>query len=209
MSQSDTVTKILDAAEQLFAEHGFAETSLRSITSKAGVNLAAVNYHFGSKKDLIHSVFSRFLDPFMENLTNRLDSVEQTGKVPDLESTLNFLVDEIMAVPPRHHNDLSVFMRLMGLAYNQKQGHLKRYLTETYREQFERYFVLLRQACPELPPGDMFWRSYFILGAAVFTMSGADTLLAIAERDYEIDDNLESVMRKMVPFMAAGLRSHT
>lgn len=50
MAQSDTVTRILDTAEVLFAERGFAETSLRNITSKARVNLAAVNYHFGSKK---------------------------------------------------------------------------------------------------------------------------------------------------------------
>lgn len=64
MAQSETVERILDAAEQLFAEKGFAETSLRLITSKAGVNLAAVNYHFGSKKALIQAVFSRFLGPF-------------------------------------------------------------------------------------------------------------------------------------------------
>lgn len=49
-SRSDTKTRILDAAEKLFAERGFSETSLRLITSKAEVNLASVNYHFGSKK---------------------------------------------------------------------------------------------------------------------------------------------------------------
>jgi AcrR family transcriptional regulator len=59
MAQSETVERILDAAEQLFAEKGFAETSLRLITSKAGVNLAAVNYHFGSKKALIPSLKTR------------------------------------------------------------------------------------------------------------------------------------------------------
>ena len=208
MSQSVTVERILDAAEQLFAEHGFAETSLRSITSKAGVNLAAVNYHFGSKKDLIHSVFSRFLDPFVKNLGQRLDAVEIADEIPDLESALHMLVDEIMAVQPRSEKDLSVFMRLMGMAYNQNQGHLKRYLTDAYTEEFGRYFALLRRVCPELPPSEMFWRTYFILGSAVFTMSGADALLAIAERDYGISDDMESVMRKMVPFMAAGLRSH-
>lgn len=68
MAQSETVERILDAAEQLFAEKGFAETSLRLITSKAGVNLAAVNYHFGSKKALIQAVFSRFLGPFCASL---------------------------------------------------------------------------------------------------------------------------------------------
>ena len=63
MAQSDTVERILDVAEILFAEKGFAETSLRLITSKAQVNLAAVNYHFGSKKSLIQAVFSRFFPP--------------------------------------------------------------------------------------------------------------------------------------------------
>ena len=73
MAQSETVERILDAAEQLFAEKGFAETSLRLITSKAGVNLAAVNYHFGSKKALIQAVFSRFLGPFCLSLDKELE----------------------------------------------------------------------------------------------------------------------------------------
>ena len=73
MAQSETVERILDAAEQLFAEKGFAETSLRLITSKAGVNLAAVNYHFGSKKALIQAVFSRFLGPFCASLDRELE----------------------------------------------------------------------------------------------------------------------------------------
>ncbi|TVP55269.1 MAG: TetR/AcrR family transcriptional regulator, partial [Halomonadaceae bacterium] len=64
MAQSETVDRILDAAEELFAERGFSETSLRMITSHARVNLAAVNYHFGSKKALIQAVFARFLTPF-------------------------------------------------------------------------------------------------------------------------------------------------
>lgn len=76
MAQSDTVDRILDAAEELFAERGFAETSLRMITSKAGVNLAAVNYHFGSKNALIQSVFARFLTPFSATLEAEFDELE-------------------------------------------------------------------------------------------------------------------------------------
>ena len=78
MAQLDTVERILDTAENLFAEKGFAETSLRLITSKAKVNLAAVNYHFGSKKSLIQAVFSRFLGPFCANLDAELDRLEST-----------------------------------------------------------------------------------------------------------------------------------
>nr|MDT0253317.1 TetR/AcrR family transcriptional regulator [Endozoicomonas sp.] len=209
MSQSATVDRILDAAEKLFAEHGFAETSLRSITSKAGVNLAAVNYHFGSKKSLIQAVFSRFLNHFVSNLSQALVKYQDNKDVIDLEEILHLLVDQIMAVKPRSAEDLSVCMRLIGLAYTQGQGHLKKYLREVYGDVFQTYLQLMVKACPNLPMGDLFWRVYFILGSAVFTLSGANALRAIAESDYGVDYELEEIMRKMVPFMAAGLRAHT
>src|ERR671936_254385 len=61
--QHETRTRILDAAEELFMQHGFEGTSMRQLTARAGVNLAAVNYHFGSKHALIEALFRRRLDP--------------------------------------------------------------------------------------------------------------------------------------------------
>ncbi len=209
MSQSVTVERILNAAELLFAEQGFSETSLRSITSRAGVNLAAVNYHFGSKKALIQAVFSRFLEPFAENLSCALDKLDAEGSEPDLEPALDLLVDQIMAIKHRGREDLSIFMRLIGLAFNETQGHLKRHLNERYGNVFQRYFKLLVRICPHLHAGDLFWRVNFILGATVFTMSGFNALKAIAENDYGIEGDVEGILRRMVPFMAAGLRAHT
>jgi AcrR family transcriptional regulator len=60
-SKVQTQQRILDAAQSLFAESGFNDTSLRQITTKAEVNLASVNYHFGSKKELIQAVLQRYL----------------------------------------------------------------------------------------------------------------------------------------------------
>ena len=57
-----TKERILGAAEELFAQHGFAGTSLRQVTSRADVNIAAVNYHFGSKENLVNEVFRRRMD---------------------------------------------------------------------------------------------------------------------------------------------------
>src|SRR6202171_5183423 len=65
-ASADTKTRILDAAEHLFMEHGFEATSLRQLTSAAGVNLAAVNYHFGSKEELFQAVLTRRLDPMKQ-----------------------------------------------------------------------------------------------------------------------------------------------
>ncbi len=63
--KGETKSQILDAAELLFAEHGFNETSLRTITSKAGVNLASVNYHYGDKKTLVRAVLSQYTLMFL------------------------------------------------------------------------------------------------------------------------------------------------
>ncbi|MBB2894830.1 TetR/AcrR family transcriptional regulator [Pseudomonas sp. AS2.8] len=210
MAQSDTVERILDAAEQLFAERGFAETSLRLITTRAAVNLAAVNYHFGSKKALIQAVFSRFLDPFCFNLERDLDQWQpKQGEDVSLEALLNLLVDHSLAIKPRHGNDLSVFMRLLGLAFSQSQGHLRKYLEQTYGRAFRRFLLLVNRAVPEIPPLELFWRAHFMLGAAVFSMSGIKALRAIGENDFGVDTHTDQVLRLMVPFLASGMRAPT
>src|SRR3954471_17969486 len=82
-TDSDTKTRILDAAEQLFTEQGFEATSLRSLTTAAGVNLAAVNYHFGTKEELFQAVLTRRLDPMNQERIELLERVErQAGGKP-------------------------------------------------------------------------------------------------------------------------------
>lgn len=208
MAQSETVERILDAAEQLFAEKGFAETSLRLITSKAGVNLAAVNYHFGSKKALIQAVFVRFLNPFVSSLEQELNRRGQAQEhTPSLEELLEMLVRQALLVKPRSGNDLSIFMRLVGLAFSQSQGHLRKYLNEVYGAVFLRYMRLVQQASPDLPPQELFWRIHFMLGTAAFTMSSLKALRAIAEVKMGTHSGIDQVLQLMVPFLAAGMRA--
>ncbi len=113
----------------------------------------------------------------------------------------------MLAVKPRSGNDLSIFMRLLGLAFNQSQGHLRKYLEEVYGRVFRRYMLLLIEAAPRMPPLELFWRIHFMLGAAAFTMSGIKALRAMAENDYGVHTTTEQVMRMMVPFLAAGARA--
>ncbi|MFO7706421.1 MAG: TetR family transcriptional regulator [Halopseudomonas sp.] len=209
MAQSETVERILDAAEQLFAEKGFAETSLRLITSKAGVNLAAVNYHFGSKKALIQAVFVRFLNPFVASLEQELDRHQREGDLAglSLEQLLEMLVRQALSVKPRSGNDLSIFMRLLGLAFSQSQGHLRKYLSEVYGRVFQRFMSLVLAAAPQLPARELFWRVHFMLGSAAFTLSSLKALRAIAESEFDVHTGLDEVFKLMVPFMAAGMRA--
>ncbi|GHC25873.1 TetR/AcrR family transcriptional regulator [Aidingimonas halophila] len=208
MAQNDTVTRILDTAEVLFAERGFAETSLRHITSKARVNLAAVNYHFGSKKSLIQAVFARYLDPFTERFHTVLDDLEQryAGEVIPLEVLLDNMARTVLEVPAER-NSLKVFMRLLGLAYSQAQGHLRRYIQEHYGSVFSRFSSLVRQATPELPDAERFWRLHFVLGTVIFTLSGLDALRDIAEKDYGEHVSVRGLIDRLRPVVVAAMQA--
>src|SRR6185503_15006764 len=89
-TSADTKTRILDAAEELFTRHGFEATSLRSLTAAAGVNLAAVNYHFGSKEVLFQAVLTRRLDPMNQERIELLEALEREGgaRPPSCEKVL-------------------------------------------------------------------------------------------------------------------------
>ena len=203
MAQKDTVERILDAAEDLFSEKGFAETSLRNITTKAGVNLAAVNYHFGSKKSLIQAVFARYLTPFSQQFSTQLDLIKQQERTP--EQLLKLLLITLTKSGLENPAKFAVFMRLLGLAYSQGQGHLRKFLTSEYGDVFKRYMKEINRITPQLSPVERFWRIHFMLGAAVFTMSSVDSLMAMADHDLGIESQVKDVIGQLMPFLASGL----
>ncbi|WP_339806683.1 TetR/AcrR family transcriptional regulator [uncultured Marinobacter sp.] len=209
MAQSDTVDKILDAAEELFAAQGFAETSLRMITGKAGVNLAAVNYHFGSKNALIQAVFARFLTPFSATLEEEFDELEARPgeRQPTIEELLGALTGSAVRMPQRNERGISIFMRLLGLAYTQSQGHLREYLEVEYRDIFSRFMRLLKEATPQLSSVDRYWRIQFMLGATAFTMSSSDALRGILQAKTGVETQIQEIASRLIPFLAAGMQA--
>ena len=209
MAQKDTAKCILDSAEELFSERGFAETSLRNITTKAGVNLAAVNYHFGSKKSLIQAVFARFLTPCSENLAEALEAYKsrQADDGIELHGLLVLLSGVALRSGGTRPQRLDIFMRLLGLAYTQGQGHLRKFLKSEYGPVFQQYMALVTAATPELSDADRFWRIHFMLGATMFTLSGVDSLTAMAEHDLGEPTNVAQVVDQLLPFLGAGLKA--
>ena len=205
MTQLDTVSKILDAAEVLFSERGFTETSLRTITSTAGVNLAAVNYHFGSKKELIQAVFERFLTPFTDNLNAELRRREGGGDGLNLDSLLQSLYRVALADMAREGRDPQRFMRLLGLAYTQSQGHLRRFIVARYGDSYRHFAGSLRGALPDVDPVTLYWRMYFMLGATIFSLSSFDAIEAILREDFGAESSLEETLARLAPAAAAML----
>lgn len=207
MAQKETVERILDAAEVLFAERGFAETSLRTITSAAGVNLAAVNYHFGSKKSLIQAVFVRFLDPLVEEIESRLNRMQQEKPRLTVEDLLQLLTSAVYEVHGKGSNRATAFMRLLGLAYTQSQGHLRNYLSERYGSAFQHYLAHLKPALPGATADDLFWYTHFALGTGIFTMSNFDALRAMSQNGTGERTPVDLIVSRLTAFMAAGLHN--
>ncbi|MBD3652853.1 TetR/AcrR family transcriptional regulator [Kangiella sp.] len=203
-----TKSRILDAAEQLFAERGFAETSLRTITTRAKVNLASVNYHFGSKKSLIQAVFDRFLQDFTKELSLELMTLEQLEPAQlEAEKLLNALIKPLLSLNSRRDNAISIFMRLLGRAYAETQGHLRRYVTEKYGHVLVRFTHLFQKAYPSLTIDQIFWRLHYMLGSMIFTLGGSEALRQISQADFNRDLGVEDVIKEMVPFLAAGMKA--
>ena len=207
MAQAGTVDRILDTAEVLFAQKGFAETSLRAITSKAGVNLVAVNYHFGSKESLVQAVFERFLTPFCAALDAKLDEMEASGVADTPENILGIMSRLVLGSHPEDPQRAAIFFRLSGQAYSQPQGHLREYLHQQYGAVFRRLQDHMQRAVPDVPPRELFWRVQFSLGATIFTLSGLESLKDISRNDFNMDVTEADITQRLLPFLVGGIKA--
>ena len=199
-----TKNKILDAAESLFAENGFNGTSLREITSLAEVNLAAVNYHFGSKKELIKAVMSRYMNELSPRLETALGEVCQQDK-PSLLDVFSAFIQPLLSLNELKDNGTSNFLQLLGRGYSDSQGFLRWFLTTRYPAVFDNFILAVQKAYPELSAEDIFWRLHFTMGTVVFTMSSSEALIDIAKNDFNKDLLIADVIRKVIPYVAAGV----
>lgn len=207
MAQPDTIERILDSAAALFAERGYTETSLRTITSTANVNLAAVNYHFGSKKALIQAVFARYLTPFCSYLNSNLNAAEARQGTPlDVDEAIEILFSSLFQSAREVDSNPEQFMRLLGLAYTQSQDHLRHFIIKEYGETYARFMDILRLALPDVDPTVFFWRLYFMLGASVFTLSSYKPINNISVADFDQDRSIEDVVSFLIPSITILLR---
>ena len=208
-SKSDTKTRILDAAQSLFAEHGFSDTSLRLITTRASVNLASVNYHFGSKKELIQAVIARHLELFMPLLNDKLTTLCSLQTTPTLLDVFDCFVDPLLALEQQSKNGTVIFMQLLGRSYTDQQGHLRWFIATHFGEVLANITKALLKANPALSSQELFWRLHFTLGTAVFTMGSSGALMDIAKADFNQDIDVEGIIRKVIPYLASGMNTST
>ncbi|MEM6884095.1 MAG: TetR/AcrR family transcriptional regulator [Verrucomicrobiota bacterium] len=203
-----TVTQILDAAEQLFAIKGFNATSMRAITEKAQVNLAAVNYHFGSKDNLIFEVIKRGIQPINASRLESLDTLlARQGAGSSEPVTLPEVLDAFYRPAFEYFQDSSRihFLRLLGRTLYETGPFTTKLMENEWMPLVHRFLEGLKMTLPDLEEAEIMWRFHFAIGSMIFTVSQFEALEAMACEDCKIRDDFEPAVQRLISFTAAGL----
>ena len=204
---NNTKERILDTAERLFAAQGYAATSLRSIIAEAGVNLAAVHYHFHSKEALLEAVILRRSLPANQARLALLDRFEKeaSGNPIPLEKVIEAFVAPTFRMSRDPESGGMVFMKLLGRLH--AEGDLlPRILASQFGDVLQRFGSALRAALPDLPLEELFWRLNLAIGALAQTLRGGSKALETIS-DLSFPFNSETALERLVAFLSAGFRA--
>ncbi len=209
MSQPDTKQRILDAAEQLFSREGFHNASLRAITAAAGVNLAAVNYHFGGKEALIDAIFERRLTPLNAARRKRLQAEQEAarreGRRPRAEAVLRAFIEPTLAFRDSSQGARD-FITLVGRALSEPQGLMRETFIRHMQPLLHTMTGMMGAALPHLPPQAVFWRLFFALAATGQTVCLLDKPLPWPDGVAPLNRS-DDLLAQIVPFLTAGMEA--
>lgn len=201
----DTRSRILDVAEELFSEQGLDRVSIRAITRKARVNLAAINYHFGGKEDLIAAVFERRVLPVNKARLAALNDFErEPGKKSSrLEGILEAFIRPALECSLNAPAGGAAFSKLFGRCLSEPSPRVEALLKKQFEPVIERMDAALMRVLPKLSRSEIYWRMKFTFGALHHWLLTKDKW----RPDWLEEVDLEKQVQKLISFAAAGFRA--
>lgn len=209
-TDGDTKTKILDTAEIFFANKGLTGTSIRTIVREAGVNIAAIHYHFGSKEALFEAVLARRLAPVNEDrlrLLDRLEAEYPSGPLP-LEPVIEAFMDPVVRLRFESSHGGDLFPKLLGRAHIELDKKIGTVLHSIFETIIERFTTAFSRALPELDREEIVWRIHCMVGVMSFTMIIGKDDDVLMHSYIDLRDS-ETVIKRLTAFTAAGMRDST
>jgi AcrR family transcriptional regulator len=204
----NTKERILNAAEKLFAEHGFDAASLRSITAEAGVNLAAVNYHFNSKDALIQAIFARRFALLNQQRQEMLQAykAEAGDKPMPLEKLMRALIEPAFRMPLDSTASVTELGKLIGRIYSTDSPAQREIIAAEVRTRLSQFHESMRAALPGIPAEEYMWRIFFSIGAMIHTLAASKNLEFISDGLCKASDT-EKVLEKLISYVVEGMRA--
>jgi AcrR family transcriptional regulator len=205
---SDTKTRILDAAEELFVEVGYDGMSLRQITSAAEVNLAAVNYHFGGKDPLTHAMLARRLDRLNQERLTALDAYQAAhGARITTEHVLIAMFAPALRMSHADATGGRRFLRFLGRAYTDVSPVVQGFIATHYTATLTRFFTAFQQTLPHLPREELGFRLHFAMGALSSILAGSNPNRLLQEFTQGHAENELLILGRLASLMVAALRA--
>ncbi len=188
MPSDQTRSSILEAAERLYADRGFADVTLRDIVAAAGVNLAAVNYHFGSKDELIAELFvTRSLATNRERLNELKLAEEKGGGRAGIDSILRALVGPTLRGCLGPDRERSTAARFMIRASIESVPPIRR-IKNREIDHLRKFAAAMRRSLPAVSEVDLYWGLHFALAMAHQTIRDSERLTKLSEGSCDLND---------------------
>jgi AcrR family transcriptional regulator len=204
MPSDQTRSAILAAAERLYADRGFGDVTLRDIVAEANVNLAAVNYHFGSKDELIAELFvTRSLQLNRERLRELRAAEERGGGTADVSDILRALIGPSLRGclgPDSQHSTAARFM----IRVNIESVPAIRRIRNREIDHLRKFIAAMKGALPTLADVELYWGLHFALAMAQQTVRDAERLTKLSEGKCDVDD-VEAIVARVVKVAVMAL----
>lgn len=208
-SDHSTRSRILLAALRAFSTRGFEATTLREITQSAGVNIAAIHYHFGSKEELIKAVVHAVAEPINRRRREALASIPR-NRAPTLEEVVTALVAPPVLLSFEQTGEWRLFIRLLIQMRAMPRESTNAAIFEQYDALASEFVEAMMRAEPGLHLREAYWRYAFAIGAMMYIVTDADEsyrrLHRLSGGLCDTDDAHE-IVRQLVAFITAGLRA--
>ncbi|MDB4721646.1 TetR family transcriptional regulator [Verrucomicrobiales bacterium] len=209
ISATATATKmrLLDVSARLFAESGFDSVSLRLITENAEANLAAVNYHFGSKEELITAVVEKLVGPVNQRRLALLRKInlDISGAC---ESIVEAFIDPVIQAASRGDEEDQRYCKLMSRCIASRDERVTSLVLRQFPEVLAKFVDALRSVCPWISSDEAHMRIMFMAGAMAHSLFHHDKLVIISKGRCEIA-SLDGLRDELVQFISAGMSAGT
>jgi len=171
----------------------------------AGVNLAAVHYHFGSKEDLIRAVFARRIAPLNAERLRLLKKATAKGK-GSVERILEALIGPALRLSRNPAAGGDVFVRLMGRTVAEPSEGLQNLFSDQFGETAAKFTAALQKVLPGLPKAELQWRFHFVIGTMAHAMCDPQNMKKFTHGLCDPSDR-DALAKRMVGFLSAGMRA--
>ena len=204
MASDQTRASILDAAERLYADRGFADVTLRDIVAAAGVNLAAVNYHFGSKDELIAELFVTRSIATNRARLNELKAAEaEGGGRAEIDAILRALVGPTLRGCLGPENERSTAARFMIRASIESVPPIRR-IKNREIDHLRKFAAAMRRSLPDRSDVELYWGLHFALAMAHQTVRDSERLSKLSEGKCDLND-VDGVIARIVAVSVMAL----